>query len=36
MMPNAAGHQYLYEKILTKVDPNYAEKDYDWASTIVK
>ncbi|MCR5704151.1 MAG: hypothetical protein K6G85_05970 [Eubacterium sp.] len=36
MMPNPAGHQYLYNNILTKVNPDYKAVDYDWASTIVK
>lgn len=30
------GHQYLYTDILTVVEPDYVEVDYNWGNTIVK
>lgn len=36
MMNNYSGHQFLYDNILSKVNPNYAEVDYNWAGTIIK
>lgn len=35
-MANKASHEYLYNNILTKVNPSYNEVDYDWGSTIIK
>lgn len=36
LMPNLSGHEYLYNNILTVVDSNYKEVDYDWNSILVK
>jgi len=35
-MNNLTGHNYLFENILTKVQPSYAEVDFDWGGGIVK
>jgi hypothetical protein len=35
MMPNETGHEYLYNKILRVVDPNYPIVDYAWDKTVV-
>lgn len=34
-MGNAAGHEYLYNNILTVVDPSYKTVDYNWGNVIV-
>ena len=34
-MQNKEGHEYLYNNIITKLYPNYAEVDYDWGGGIV-
>ena len=34
-MNTLAGHNYLYNNILTVVDPSYKAVDYDWNSTLV-
>ncbi len=35
-MQNLAGHTYLYENILKKVNPSYAEVDFNWGGGIVQ
>lgn len=35
-MGTKSAHEYLYDKILTKVEPSYEFVDYDWTSSIVK
>lgn len=35
-MTNAKGHQYLYDTILTVVNPSYISKEYDYNNSIVK
>lgn len=35
-MTNKDSHDYLYQNILSKVQPSYKEVDYDWGTTIVK
>jgi len=34
-MGTQSKHEYLYNKILTKVNKDYVRKDFDWTSTIV-
>lgn len=34
-MNNVAAHKYLYENILTVVNPSYKEQEYDWNASIV-
>lgn len=36
MMNNFTGHEYLYKNILTVVNPDYSEVDYNWNSSIVE
>lgn len=35
-MSNYSGHEYLYNNIITVVDPTYAEVDYAWGNVIAK
>jgi len=35
-MSNSASHEYLYNNILTVVNPDYVWEDYGWGNTIVK
>jgi len=35
-MSNINNHKYLFNKILSKVNPMYKEVEYDWGNTIVK
>jgi len=35
MMNTYAGHTYLYNNILTVVDPNYKAVDFNWGNTVV-
>lgn len=35
LMPSIEGHNYLYNDILTLIDPAYKFVDYNWGSTIV-
>lgn len=34
-MDNVAGHRYLYDKILSVVNPNYEQVEFDWEKTLV-
>ncbi len=36
LMSTASGHNAIYTKILTKVNPDYKEVDYNWSNTIAK
>lgn len=36
LMSNYAGHQFLYNNILSVVDPTYAEVEYGWGNILVK
>lgn len=36
LMNNFSSHDYLYNNILTVVDPAYAEVDYDWSKCVVQ
>lgn len=36
LMSTATGHNAIYTKILTKVNPDYKEVDYAWSNTMVK
>lgn len=35
IMSNISGHEYLYNNILTVVNPSYATVDYNWGSVVV-
>lgn len=36
LMSTASGHNAIYTNILTKVNPDYKEVDYDWSNTMAK
>ena len=36
LMNSLEGHNYLYDKILKRVTPDYAPVEYDWHSSIVQ
>lgn len=36
LMSTASGHNAIYTRILTKVNPDYKEVDYNWSNTMVK
>ena len=35
-MSNYSGHEFLYNNILSRVNPSYQKVDYDWGKTIAK
>ena len=36
LMTNISAHNYLYQRILKVVNPNYERVDFDWNKTLVK
>ena len=36
LMQNKTAHDYLYDSILTKVNPTYSRVDYKWGNGLVK